>query len=287
MSVPARKDEGLRIRKLSEHIGAEAVGVDLTEPVDGTTRQALYDALIENVALVIRDQDFTAEQYLAAARLFGETMEDQDPVYRLPDVPHVRAVSSRHKDSKGRRVRVGERWHSDHTNQLRPPKFTALYAVELPASGGATNIANMRAAYAALPEDLKARIRYMKTLNVYVGSGVKNPNIDRVKAQAEEKPDMVEQPLVRTNPDNGSQALYFHPSKVETIGCMTPAESQEFLDDLIARAIKPEFVYAHRWRKGDMLIWDNRSAMHKAAFDYDPNEHRLLYRTMIRGERPV
>jgi taurine dioxygenase len=282
------KGSTLRITRLSPHIGAEATGIDLTRPVDAATRKRLYDALVENIALVIRDQRFTPAQYLAAAELFGEVMEDQDKIYRLPDVPKVRAVDSRHKDSTGKRVKVGARWHSDHTNQLRPPKFTALYGVELPASGGATNIANMRAAYEALPAGEQARLKDMKTINVYVGSAVRNPNVDRLAAQAEEQPAAVEQPLVRTNPDNGSKALYFHPSKVEHVAGMTPAESQKFLDGLLARAIKPEFIYAHKWRKGDMLIWDNRSAMHKAGFDYDATtQHRLLYRAMVRGERPI
>lgn len=280
-------EQKLRINKMSAHVGAEAVGVDLTKPVDEATRQALYDALVENITLVIRDQDFTPEQYLAAARLFGETMEDQDPDYRLADLTHVRALSSHHKDRKGTRLRVGERWHSDHTNRRRPPKFTSLYAVELPDSGGNTNVANMRAAYAALPEDEQARLRDMKTINVYVGSAVANPNIDRVAAQVEEKPETVEQPLVRTNPDNGTRALYFHPSKVENVVGMTPADSQVFLDGLIERVIRPEFVYSHQWRKGDMLLWDDRSSLHKANFDYDPEQHRLMYRILIQGDRPV
>jgi len=277
----------LQINRLGPNAGAEAVGVDLTRPVDAATRQALYDALVENVTLVIRDQHFTPEQYLAAARLFGETMEDQDPEFRLPDVPHVRALSSRHTDRKGTRLRVGERWHADHTNRRRPPKFTCLYAVELPKSGGNTNVANMRAAFAALPKDEQERLRAMRTINTYVGSAVQNPNIDRVAAQDREKPEMVEQPLVRTNPDNGTPALYFHPSKVENIVGMTPAESQVFLDALIERVVRPEFVYSHQWRKGDMLLWDDRSTLHKANFDYDLDDHRLMYRILIRGDRPV
>jgi taurine dioxygenase len=286
MSATATK-QNLRINRLSENIGAEAVGVDLTQPVDEATRQALYDALVENVTLVIRDQHFTPEQCLAAARLFGETMEDQDPDYRLPDVPHVRALSSRHTDRKGTRLRVGERWHADHTNRRRPPKFTCLYAVELPKSGGNTNVANMRDAYAALPEEERARLAAMKTVNVYVGSAVANPNIDRVAAQEAEKPEAVEQPLVRTNPDNGTKALYFHPSKVDYIVGMTPAESQSFLDALTERVVQPEFVYSHKWRPGDMLLWDDRSSLHKANFDYDPDDHRLMYRILIRGDRPA
>ena len=145
----------------------------------------------------------------------------------------------------------------------------------------------MRAAYAALPPDEQARLKDMKTINVYVGSAVENPNVDRLAAQAEEQPAAVEQPLVRTNPDTGTKAIYFHPSKVEHVVGMTPAELQAFLEDLLARAIKPEFVYSHVWRPGDMMIWDNRSAMHKAGFDYDAtNQRRLLYRAMVRGERP-
>jgi taurine dioxygenase len=94
------------------------------------------------------------------------------------------------------------------------------------------------------------------------------------------------QPLVRTNPDNGTKALYCHPSKTENIIGMTPEDSQDFLHELIDMAIRPEFTYTHQWRLGDMLIWDNRSAMHRANFDYDPNQHRLLYKIIIKGEQP-
>ena len=94
------------------------------------------------------------------------------------------------------------------------------------------------------------------------------------------------QPLVRTNPDNGTKALYFHPVKTENIVGMSAAESQALLNDLLERSVRDEFTYRHRWRKGDMLIWDNRAAMHRAHFDYDPEQHRLLYRVLVRGEVP-
>lgn len=91
---------------------------------------------------------------------------------------------------------------------------------------------------------------------------------------------------MRTNPDNGTKALYFHPVKTENIVGMGAAESQALLNDLLERSVRGEFVYRHKWRKGDMLIWDNRAAMHRACFDYDPGEHRLLYRVLVRGELP-
>ena len=88
------------------------------------------------------------------------------------------------------------------------------------------------------------------------------------------------------HPDNGAKALYFHPVKTENIVGMSAAESQALLEDLLERSIRDEFIYRHKWRKGDMLIWDNRAALHRAYFDYDPNEYRLLYRVLVRGELP-
>ena len=277
----------MKVTKLTAHIGAEVTGVDLREPVDAETRKQLNAAVVENVALVIRDQDFTPEQYLAAVALFGEPMEQHFTQYALPDCPLVHEVSNRHKDKAGVRVKHGAGWHTDHTNHVRPPKYTSLYAVALPSSGGDTNVVNMRAGYEALPGEIKDRIRGMKTVNVFQGSASATYSGQSADAQAERKPEPVLQPLVRTHPENGTRALYFHPVKAENIVGMEPQESQALLADLLERSVRPEFVYSHKWRKGDMLIWDNRAAMHRASFDYDPNEYRLLYRVLVRGELPA
>ena len=279
----------MKITKLSEHIGAEVTGIDLRQPVDDATRRALNKAVVDHIALVIRDQDFTPHQFLEAGKLFGEPMDRDYLDYSIPGVPFVHEVSSRQRSKDGTVKMVGPRWHTDHTHQEYPPKHTALFAVELPAKGGGTSIANMRAGYAALPDSLKRRIDGMKTVNVIVGSAVSYLNTDRVNDQKRLNPDPILQPLVRTNPDSGGKALYFHPHKTENIVGMTPEESQALLDELLEHAMKPEFVYSHPWRLGDMLIWDNRSALHKANYDYDPmdvTQHRRLYRVLIKGERP-
>ena len=132
------KAPAMQIRKIKPDIGAEVTGIDLRQPVDEVTRQTLYDALVDNVALVIRDQVLSAEQYQAAASLFGELMEDQNRRYLVPDLPLISVLSNRHKDSEGNPAKIGANstWHTDHTNQELPPKFTCLYAVELPDSGG-------------------------------------------------------------------------------------------------------------------------------------------------------
>lgn len=288
MSVLA-KERTMKIAKIKEHIGAEVTGIDLREPIDEATRKRLYDAAVDNVALVIRDQQFTAAQYQAAAELFGELMEDQNRRYLVDGLPLVSVLDNRHKDSKGQQAKLGKNatWHTDHTNQERPPKFTMLYPVALPDHGGGTSVCNMRAAYEALPEDIKKRITDMKTANTLISSArfdISNPDVLNDQMAAKAQPTI--QPLVRTHPDRGTKAIWFHKSKTENILGMEAEETQEFLDKLLETAIKPEFTYVHEYRLGDMLIVDNRSAMHKAGFDYDHSQHRKLYRILVRGDRP-
>jgi len=116
--------------------------------------------------------------------LFGELMEDQNRRYLAPGLPLVSVLSNRHKDSKGNQAKVAKNatWHTDHTNQEFPPKFTTLYPVELPDSGGGTSVCNMRDAYEALPEDLRQRITNMKTANTLISSAraeIGNPDTSR------------------------------------------------------------------------------------------------------------
>jgi alpha-ketoglutarate-dependent taurine dioxygenase len=280
----------MRISKLKDHIGAEVTGIDLREPVSDEDRQALYDAAVEHVALVIRDQNFEASDYQKAAELFGALMEDQNRMYLAPGVPMVSVLSNRHKASDGGPAKVAKNasWHTDHTNQELPPKFTSLYAVELPDQGGGTAVVNMRAAYEALPADMRERIIGLKTENTLISSArAATGNPDVVKAREALNGKLVMHPLVRTHPDSGTKAIWFHQNKTETVTGMDPFETQTFLTELLETAIKPEFTYLHEWRLGDMLLIDNRSAMHKAGFDFDHNQHRMLYRILVRGDRPV
>jgi len=285
----ATSAQAMKITKVKEHIGAIVTGIDLRKPVDAATRKRLNDAVVDNVVLVIRGQDFTAAQYQAAAEMFGELMEDQNRRYLVDGFPMISVLSNRHKDSMGKPSKVGTNstWHTDHTNQEYPPKFTMLYAVEVPDKGGATNVCNSRAAYQALPDDLREKITGMQTANTLVSSArfkIANPDILKAQ-QASTKPPVI-QPLVRTHPERGSKAVWFHKGKTENIIGMTPEATQEFLQDLTERITLPEFCYAHEYQKGDMLIIDDRQSLHKAGFDYDHSQHRLLHRMLVRGDRP-
>ena len=280
----------VKITKVKEHIGAIVTGIDLAQPIDAATQKKLYDAAVENVVLVIRGQEhLTPAQVQAAGELFGDLMEDQNRRYLVEGFPLISVLDNRHLDSKGQPAKVGANatWHTDHTNQEFPPKFTMLYAVAVPDKGGATSVCNARAAYEALPDEVKRKIDNAKTENTLISSArwaIGNPDI--VKEQRESTKPPTVHPLVRTHPETGTKAVWFHKSKTETVTGMSPEETQDFLQQLTDRITQPQFCYAHEYQKGDLLIIDDRASLHKAGFDYDHSQHRRLYRMLVRGDRP-
>lgn len=297
MSVAAARlpTQVLKIEKVKEHIGAIVTGIDLARPVDAATRQALRDAAVENVVLVIRGQaHLTPAELQAAGELFGELMEDQNRRYLVDGHPLISVLDNRHLDSKGQPAKVGGNatWHTDHTNQELPPKFTLLYAVAVPDKGGGTSVCNARAGYEALPDEVKRRIDGARTENTLISSArMKTGNPDIVKAQRESTKPPTVHPLVRTHPETGTKAVWFHKAKTERVTGLkpqdlSPEETQDFLQDLTDRITQPPFCYTHEYEKGDLLIIDDRASLHKAAFDYDPRQHRRLYRMLVRGDRP-
>src|SRR5215472_19099564 len=149
----------LNIRKLHPVIGAEVTGIDLGKPVDDKTREALSQALSEHLALVFPGQDLSPEGYLNAGAAFGPVMRQHYSQHHMPGYELIGLVH--HQNGQ----RPAERWHTDHTNHEKPPLATMLYGVEIPSAGGGTSIANMRAAYAALPEGERRRLDTLTTFN--------------------------------------------------------------------------------------------------------------------------
>jgi taurine dioxygenase len=265
----------LTIRKLHPVVGAEITGIDLAEPVDAATRAALSQALSEHLALVFPNQDLTPDQYLGAATAFGPVMRQHYSEAHMPGYTTISLV--RHKPGRA----VSEHWHTDHTNHDKPPLATMLYGVEVPSAGGGTSVASMRAAYDALSEDEQQRLAGMRSVN--------SLDADSGGATAEDlekfgKP--VVHPMIRTHPVHGTRAVFFHINKVEYIEGMSPDLSRAFMEDLLERMIRPEITYHHQWRKGDVLIFDDRATLHRAHGDYDRNESRVLWRILVEGDKP-
>ena len=264
----------VQITPLHPSLGAEVAGVDLSAPIDESTRHALTRALADHLALVFRDQSLTPVQYLAAASVFGPPMEQHYSQHNMPDFPMIGLIWHRNGQQPA------EQWHTDHTNREHPPAATILYGVEIPSAGGGTSVASMRAAYVALPEGERRRLESLTTFNGLDGHADTRPE-DRDKY---DKP--VEHPMVRTHPVHGSKAVYFHISKATHIDGMTPEASKAYMRDLLDRMIRPEIVYLHVWRKGDVLVIDDRATMHRAHGDYDRSQSRVLWRIIVEGDRP-
>jgi len=265
----------MKITPLHPSLGAEVAGVDLGTSIDETTRQALERALADHLALVFHDQSLTPAQYLAAAAAFGPPMEQHYSQHHMPDVSLIGLIWHRNGQ------RPAERWHTDHTNRERPPAATILYGVEIPSAGGGTSVASMRAAYLALSEDERRRLESLTTVNSLDEDHTDTRQEDRDKYG---KP--IEHPMVRTHPVHGSRAVYFHITKARQISGMTPEASKVYMADLLDRMIRPEIVYHHAWRKGDVLVIDNRATMHRAHGDYDRSQSRVLWRIIVEGDRP-
>ncbi len=270
------------ITPLTEHTGAEVRGVDLREPIDDATYAALNRAFVNHHVLVIRDQDFSPEQFKRAAQVFGALQQHNKKQHHVPGHPDVYYVSN-DEFLNGKRVIPGETFHTDHSNHPAPPKATTLFAVQLPSRGGDTQYVNMHLAYDELPDAMKRRIEGLKAVHVYLSKYSPRALGPIDEASLRNVPPPGIHPLVHTHRDNGRKALYLNPVRIESIGGMEDQDALALIDELMQHATQQKYEYRHQWRHGDMVIWDNRSVMHQANPDYDMAERRYLYRLMLQG----
>jgi taurine dioxygenase len=273
------------LKPLTPNLGAEVTGIDLSQPLDDETRRALYDAWIKYAVLVIRDQKLSPPQFAAAARMFGDILEQQLKQYALPEHPEVGTISSRDLPIVDGKLHVrGENYHTDHSNFPEPPKATTLHAISLPSFGGDTQFVDVRKAFDDLPEETKRRIVKLRSPHVYESSQSPRKMAALTPEERAKIPQTV-QPLVIHHPESGRSALYLNTGRMEGIEGMPPDEAFKLIDQLYEHATQPRYEYRHVWKAGDMVIWDNRSVMHQANADYDPSEYRYLYRIMLKGAR--
>ena len=274
--------EQMKFQPMTEAIGIEVTGIDLSLPISPDTRAALRTVLAEHLVMVVRDQSFTPETLLTAVGNFGPIMRQHLASLLLPDHPLIVALDSSKTNvgADGRSVAIGARdWHTDHAHQERPPNYTALSAVRLPQTGGDTSFANMQRAYENLPNALRGRLDGMTVIT----------KIDDRYSTAEDKAAHAEpnrHPLVRTHPITKKRGIFVHPGMVARFDGMESEESQMFLEDLLETTITPDITYRHRWCPGDLVITDNRGQMHVAHQDYDLSFGRILHRVLVEGEAP-
>jgi taurine dioxygenase len=276
----------LKTRELKPGFGAEVLGVDLARrnPDD---QAAVVSAFQRHGAVVIRDQELTPDDFIAFGRAFGPLEGHSLQDFTLPGHPEIYVLSNRLEN--GRPVGAhndGIGWHTDYAYKAEPVMCTMLYALIVPPEGSDALLADQCAAYDALSPEDKARLAPLVMRHSYeylMSSRDFNRKAisDAVKA---ENPD-VDHPLIRTHPADGRKALWVSGGTRGFVG-MEPKASADLIDELIAFVTQDRFVYRHKWRVGDVLVWDNRCTLHTGTLFDDQSYIREMHRMWVKGDRP-
>lgn len=295
----------LKILPTGKGVGAEIRGIDLSQPLSEELRDTLQRAWSEHLVLLFRDQELTSEQYLQAARIFGEPQVGAARAYyektgtksvrnSLPQ-PELSILSNLDKNGKPVKENDGLGslevvWHTDNSYIERPPAGSTLYAREIPNdNSGKTSFNSQYIAYEELPEDLKKAIegRRSKQDASRNSAGVLRPGVKKPE-RPEDVPGPMH-PLVRLHPVTGRKALYLGRRRIwpsQYIEGMPQDESEALLDKLWAHATQDKYKWTHEWRVGDLLIWDNRCAQHYRE-PVNSEQRRIMWRSQFQGEEVI
>jgi len=274
----------LQFVPLTKHIGCEVRGVDLREPLAPAAASAVYRAWLDHAVLLFRGQDLSQEDLIRITGHFGEQAPLGRPAHTLPKgfsrlLPNIMMISNiRENGETIGALPDGEMmFHHDTIHRPEPHKATLLYSVENPTYGGDTLFASGTAAYDTLDSAVKAKVEGRRAVNYYVYNSVVRNDKQAVDATSQ-----ATHPVVRTHDETKRKALYVNRLMSVKIEDMPEEESDRLLNLLFDHSEKPEFVYTHVWRKGDLIVWDNRCSSH-ARTDFPSDQRRLLLRTTVKG----
>jgi taurine dioxygenase len=286
---------GFTINEVSENGAAEVVGLDCAAPLDPETLTRVKAAFARSPILVFRHQQLAPREQTAFARQFGPISSADRAEYAHPDDPDI-LILSNELGADGKPIGVvdaGDFLHSDSSHLAEPVKITLLYSVKNPHHGGDTDYCNMYRVYDALPAALKARIagrtavhHVSKTRNPRTTISPGRPGAKEFYERREVEAADVHQPMVRTHPETGRQALYVSPRFTLTVDDLDPEASEGLLQELFAHMADRRFHYLHHWGEHDLVLWDNRCLTHRATGGYVLPDTRRMHRTTLLGDRP-
>jgi taurine dioxygenase len=282
--MPVTTQSRLEVVAMTAHIGAEVHGLDLRRPLADADRRAIDQAWLDHLVLVFPGQDLTQEDLVRVTAYFGEIGELRRPPKYFPAgfsklLPGIMLISNiRENGEPIGALPDGEMmFHHDMIHAPIPHKATLLYSLEIPATGGDTLFASGTAAYDALEPGIRGRLEGRKARHHYNYGSTKKGDGHGVEAFGE-----ATHPVFRTHEDTGRKAVYVNRLMTVGIEGMSAAESGPLLEAVFDHCEKPEFVYAHKWRVGDVVLWDNRCSSH-ARTDFPAAERRLMLRTTVKG----
>jgi taurine dioxygenase len=281
---------GVRVTPLGQHIGADISGVDLSQGLDDATFEAIFDAWMKHLVLRFRNQNLTRDQLLAFSARFGEL--DKAPINIkgepwIAGYPHLAVMSNIIVDGQPvGSLGYGEAvWHTDMSYNDVTPSAALLYAQEVTKTGGETGFLSMYHAYDTLPAELRAALE-----NLSIKHDASRNSAGELRKGYKDVVDPREapgalHPVVVRHPVTGKRALYLGRRPLSYVVGLSLEESEALLDRLWAHATRPEHAWFQTWRVGDLLMWDNRCAMHKRNA-FDAAERRFMLRTQVKGARP-
>ena len=279
MSAAASAAQHLEIERIAGALGAEVHGIDLAQPLDPPTKQALHDAWMQHQVLFFRDQALTVDQHKAFARNFGE-LHVHPVLQQMADQGHPEIVVL---ESDASRPIVAERWHSDVTFEKCPPLGSILRAVAVPSAGGDTLWASMYAAYEALSDAMQRLLSGLTAL--HDGGGFARIAKDEAQRKDLASRQTAVHPVVRTHPVTGRKGVFVNSVFTKHIVGMKPAESEALLRFLYRHVETPDFACRFRWRKDSIAMWDNRCTQHRVLADA-LSEYRRMERVTLIGDAP-
>ena len=274
----------IQVTPLSPACGAEIKGLDLTKPLSREQVQTIQDAWNKHLVLVFRGQKLSQDDQIRVTGYFGELAPLTRPAkFRPPGYdrvhPNIMMISNiRENGETIGALPDGEmHFHHDQIHSEIPHAGTLLYSVEIPTYGGDTLFADGYSAYETLDPALKAKLEGRRALNFYNYGSTLRGDVRGVGAT-----NQAVHPVFRTHEQTGRKAIYVDRLMTQSIEGLSQAESDALLDAVFDHAEKPEFVYRHIWRIGDLVVWDNRCSMH-ARDDFPADQRRLMLRTTVQG----
>jgi taurine dioxygenase len=288
MNDLANPTRAFTTRPLAPGLGAEIIGVDLSQGVDDTLFRAIYDAFLEHQVLLFGVQDLPPGRQVEFARHFGEVQihvmnqyhADGFPeLYRLSNLDENGNPTGRHPD-KGTLA-----WHTDGSWQRVTGHATIIYSEIVPETGGETHFCDMYGAYERLSPEWKARIASLRAVHNLDFSRTRRHGEDPMTEAQRKAVPPVDHPIVRTHPDTGRKCVFLGDHAEYVVG-MAYDEGRDLIEELNALIVHPDLVYEHHWRPGQLLVWDNRCVTHRAT-EYDPaTQRRVIRRCTVLGEVP-
>ena len=279
----------ITVAPLTGAIGAEIRGVDLSRPLDDETKEEILAAFHDYMVVYFPDQPLDNAQHQSFAHLFGTDLIKIPQLTSLEDAPFVQIVAREAAETES--YVVGGNWHTDSTWMERPPLCVVMRAVEVPDYGGDTAFSNMYLAYEMLSpklKDLLSQLNGVHSASFLFGSAYlqRKKRYNRTFVDQELGDRETIHPVVCTHPGSGRKYLFVNRIFVKRFDGMTEAESKPLLEFLFEHADRPEFSCRVRWRKNQVLVWDNRCTHHKAIADY-PGMARYMLRVTVEGGRPA